>query len=149
MHVVTGDYIVFTDASQRVVSLSAYFVEGQNDFLGRLQRVQAMPVPTLTEAERAHLRAMLGYALAASLEEEFDAAEAGLETAHEYARTQAEKHASLEYLRGAAAVALVFLLVSVGGLLVASAGGFLEKRATAVLELVAGARSKAQPIQGG
>jgi hypothetical protein len=117
VHVVTENYIVFTGANQRVVSLANYFVEGQNEFLGRLQRVQALPVPTLTEEEQAHFRSMLGYALAASLEEDTDSAESGLEAAREYATTQATKHARLEYLRGAAAVAALFLVVSAVGLI--------------------------------
>ncbi len=115
IHVVSDQYIVYTSENWKVCSTSTYFVEGQNEFLAALQRVQSLPTAILSDEERAQFRAILGYALAASLEQEAKVAAAGLEDARLFLETQAEKRARLNYLLGATGgAALAVALGAIG-----------------------------------
>ena len=89
--------------------------DGGDGLVAALQRVQSLPTAILSDEERAQFRAILGYALAASLEQEAKVAAAGLEDARLFLETQAEKRARLNYLLGATGgAALAVALGAIG-----------------------------------
>ena len=121
VHVVSDGYIVYTAANKRVVFAAEQVYDEHDAFQAGFHEVQALPVTTLTEREQLQLRALLGAAMGAALEGDFDVAEQGLQNARTFACTQAEKHARLHYLMGATLAAALAALIGAAGL--AARGG--------------------------